>query len=95
MDGAWFAVLPENPEGLSFIVELGNWESGTWTGIAYSQSYTYTALASHIIQNWSGPGAIPAIGPWVAENYAVPEPSSGILLLIGGGLLALRRKRRG
>lgn len=95
MDGAWFAVLPENPEGLSFIVELGNWESGTWTGIAYSQSYTYTALASHIIQNWSGPDATPAIGPWVAENYAVPEPSSGILLLIGGGLLALRRKRRG
>ena len=96
MGGAWYAVLPESPEGLSFMVELGNWENGEWVGIAHSQSYTYAELlaTSHIIQNWSGPDATPAIGPWVAENYAVPEPSSGILLLIGGGLLALRRKRR-
>ena len=93
MGGAWYAVLPESPEGLSFMVELGNWENGEWVGIAYSQSYTYAELlaTSHIIQNWSGPD----VGPWVAESYAVPEPSSGILLLIGGGLLALRRKRRG
>ena len=81
MDGAWYAVLPESPEGLSFMVELGNWENGEWVGIAHSQSYR--------------PGAIPATEPWVAESYAVPEPSSGILLLIGGGLLSLRRKRRG
>ena len=98
MDGAWYAVLPESPEGLSFMVELGNWENGQWVGIAHSQSYTYAELlaTSHIIQNWSGPDATPAIGgPWIAEGYAVPEPSSGILLLIGGGLLSLRRKRRG
>ena len=96
MDGAWFAVLPENPEGLSFMVELGNWESGSWTGIAYSQSYTYAQLQSYIIYGWSGPDATPARGgAWIAEGYAVPEPSSGILFLIGGGLLALRRKRRG
>ena len=95
MGGAWYAVLPESPEGLSFMVELGNWENGEWVGIAHSQSYTYEQLASYIIHDWSGPGATPAIGPWVAESYAVPEPSSGLLLLIGGGLLALRRKRRG
>ena len=96
MDGAWYAVLPDSTEGLSFMVELGNWENGQWVGIAHSQSYTYAELANNIIQNWSGPEATPAIGgPWIAEGYAVPEPSSGILLLIGGGLLALRRKRRG
>ena len=94
-DGAWFALLPSSPEGLSFMVELGNWENGTWTGIATSQSYTYAQLQSYIIHEWSGPGATPAIEPWVAGGYVVPEPSSGILLLIGGGLLALRRKRRG
>ena len=95
MDGAWFAVLPESPEGLSFMVELGNWDSGTWTGIAHSQSYTYAQLQSYIIHEWSGPGATPAIEPWGAGGYVVPEPSSGLLLLVGGGLLALRRKRRG
>jgi hypothetical protein len=94
-EGAWFALLPSSPEGLSFMVELGNWESGTWTGIATSQSYTYAQLQSYIIHEWSGPGATPAIEPWVAGGYVVPEPSSGLLLLIGGGLLALRRKRRG
>lgn len=94
-EGAWYALLPSSPEGLSFVVELGNWEAGEWVGIATSQSYTYDLLQDHIIQDWSGPGAIPAIGPWVASGYVVPEPSSGLLLLIGGGLLALRRKRRG
>lgn len=94
MDGAWFAVVPQSPEGLSFMVELGNWDSGEWVGIARSTSYTYAQLQDYIIKNWSGPGATPAIQPWVADGYVVPEPSSGMLLLIGGGLLALRRKRR-
>ena len=94
MGGAWYAVLPDSPEGLSFMVELGNWESGNWTMIAQSQSYTYAELVNHIIENWSGPGATPAIQPWVATGYMVPEPSSGLLLLMGAGLLALRRKRR-
>lgn len=95
MGAAWFAFLPDSPEGLSFMVELGNWESGQWTAIAQSQSYTYAQLRDHIIRDWGTPYATPADSPWVAEGYVVPEPSSGILLLIGGGLLALRRKRRG
>ena len=94
MGGAWYAVLPDSPEGLSFMVELGNWENGQWTMIAQSQSYTYAELVNHIIENWSGPGATPAIQPWIATGYMVPEPSSGLLLLMGAGLLALRRKRR-
>lgn len=95
MDGAWFALLPSSPEGLSFMVELGNWENGEWVGVAQSRSYTYAELHDYIIRNWGGPDAIPAIEPWGAGGYVVPEPSSGFLLLIGGGLLALRRKRRG
>ena len=94
-DGGWFALLPSDAASLSFMVELGNWENGQWAGIAHSQSYTYAQLHNYIISNWSGPNAIPAMDAWVADNYVVPEPSSGILLLIGGGLLALRRKRRG
>ena len=32
---------------------------------------------------------------WSPEKFAaVPEPTSGLLLLIGGALLALRRKQR-
>ena len=95
--GAWYAILPSSPEGLSFVVELGNWDDSTdsWVGIARSQSYTYAQLSNHIIRNWGTSGATTAQAPFVADSYAVPEPSSGLLLLIGGGLLALRRKRRG
>ena len=32
-------------------------------------------------------------GPWVELAGDVPEPTSGLLLLLGGSLLALRRKR--
>ena len=94
MGQAWFAILPDNPESLTFMVELGNWESGNWTGIAQSRSYTYEQLQDYIIRDWSGPGYKTTMDPWKADGYMVPEPSSGILLLIGGGLLALRRKRR-
>lgn len=95
MGQAWFAILPDSPEGLTFMVELGNWESGDWTGIAQSRSYTYAQLQDYIIRDWSGPDYTTTMDPWVADGYVVPEPSSGLLLLIGGGLLALRRKRRG
>lgn len=95
MGAAWYAILPDNPEGLSFMIELGNWDDDdNWVGIAQSQSYTYAQLRDHIVRDWDTPDPKPAVSIWIADGYVVPEPSSGILLLIGGGLLALRRKRK-
>lgn len=74
----------------SFAVELGAWSGDDdWLLAAVSATATYDQLAafrnveigvqSHMVWN---PGA-----------YSAPEPTSGLLLLIGGALLALKRKR--
>lgn len=74
----------------SFLVELwledeiGNVDRVGW------QSYKASSLAESI---WNGdtPGGSGAVALAVTE--VVPEPSSGLMLLLGGALLALRRRR--
>lgn len=88
--------------GYNFIVEIGNvaWDESSGTAswvetIAKSESVSYTWLykANHI-------GATFDLNPppgmaWTPTAFTeVPEPSSGILALIGGALLALRRRNR-
>ncbi|MCR5414734.1 MAG: PEP-CTERM sorting domain-containing protein [Kiritimatiellae bacterium] len=34
-----------------------------------------------------------ALAPWNPQTYNAPEPSSGLLLVVGAALLALRRKK--
>ena len=82
----------------SFTIELGSYDSGTWTTLATSASLTYQQL-----QTGDGTGGsylttydatLPTPqGIWAPQSYNVPEPSSGLLMLIGASLLALRRRR--
>ncbi len=109
--GYWGAGVPDgniSPSGdysagtpeYSFIVEIGNvvWnatgDDGTWTTVATSSASTYSSLASFIIPL----GDIKPSGmvAWTPGSFqAVPEPSGGLLTLMGVALLALRRKRTG
>ena len=80
--------LPESTT--SFIVELYNTQStaaGSWVGQA-----TFGLNASNIASG--GMGTPP--GGWaLASSFtAVPEPTSGMLLLLGVAGLALRRKNK-
>ena len=85
--------------GLTFMMELGHiTTSGTdvvnWTILATSEGSALNDLVAggHIISSeLSTQGSI----DWEGTGYAVPEPTSGMLVLIGGALLALRRKRKG
>lgn len=75
----------------SFLVELGHWEGDEWLVMAASQVETYGDLVAggwttDNLQNY------PRHGPWT-PGFAVPEPSSGILMAIGFSLLSLRRRR--
>ncbi|MGN0853119.1 MAG: PEP-CTERM sorting domain-containing protein [Kiritimatiellia bacterium] len=79
--------------GASFVVELGNWQDGSWTSLA-SATADYASLKDHI---YTAPLSTPGYTPWIVTGFtataAVPEPTSGLLALMGAALLALRRKR--
>ena len=81
----------------SFAIELGSYDSGAWTTLA-SASLTYQQLEAGDGPNGSYITTYDATlptpqGTWAPQAYNVPEPSSGLLVLIGAGLLALRRGR--
>ena len=104
--GYWGAGVPtgnQSPSGdysagtpeYSFIVELGNIDSNdNWTTVATSAAATYSSLGNYIHQTFDiNPGQIAVWAP-TAFSVPVPEPSSGLLTLIGFAFLALRRKRK-
>lgn len=58
------------------------------TGLTYADAVTQGRLVNSL----SDIGASP-LEAWTGGAYAAPEPTSGLLLLVGGALLALRRRR--
>ena len=77
-------------EGYSFFVEYVNYDNVT---VAVSETKSYAELAGHLAEVGT---AIPTenFTPWLATPQAVPEPTGGVLALLGAALLALRRRRR-
>lgn len=76
-------------EGWSFFIELWNNDNGNWSTVgSSSQTYTYAQLQPYMHSTMSM-GTLATISPTVV----VPEPTSGLLMLVGGALLALRRRR--
>ena len=82
-----------SPEA-AFVIELGNYDSGNnWSTLALSETATYADLvANNHIETASGYIPNP-VAIWIPTSYVVPEPTSGLLVLIGTALLALRRRR--
>ena len=72
----------------TFLIELYSWNSGSsekvgWTTLAYNQAGDY------IRNDVTAPGG----SNYYHVSQVVPEPTSGVLLLLGMGGLALRRRK--
>lgn len=80
-----YAGFASTPGFSSFLFELYNDddEKVGWTTLSYSQA------AQYVYSNPTSPSAAGVFG----ITQAAPEPSSGILLLVGLAGLALRRRR--
>ena len=78
----------------AFTVELGHWENDEWTVMATSKTTNYAEL---LAGGWtsSKTDIYPREGPWspTFTVTSVPEPTSGLMLLLGAALLALRRRK--
>ena len=80
-----------------FYVEMCNYSNGDAANdyvVSTGYKYGYGDLVS---QGYVSTGPLDANAPATAAanmGSAVPEPSSGLLLVIGGALLALRRRRQ-
>lgn len=86
-DGFFASLSGVNLSTASFIIELYT-ENGTW--LAQSSALSGSAAAGYI---YSGGISVPPSAMWVAGSFAVPEPTSGLLMLLGMAGLALRRKK--
>ena len=80
-------------DATSFFIELYN---GSSEKIASASIGTADDLKSFISRNTMTdiPSSAAIFSPTAGSFQAVPEPTSGLLFLVGGMLLGLRRKRR-
>lgn len=81
----------------TFFIEMCNYDSSsdTYTTVATGREWSYNDLVSN---GYVSTGAVTAHSAMTAAANAnmgqIPEPSSGLLLLMGGAMLALRRRRQ-
>ena len=78
------------------IVKTGIAEGNDWlvTGDISTSGYTYTPPATAPGTLAVAASAFTNTGKFTAESSGIPEPTSGLLLLVGAGMLALRRKQK-
>ncbi len=89
IDAYTYATIGDNYTGKYFLIELFA-NDGSWVA---SRSASAESLAQYIFSN-NSMAPLPAAAFGQGGTYAVPEPTSGLLFLIGGMLLGLKRRRQ-
>ena len=87
-----------NSSDYSFVVELLSYglysAPATFDVVGRSAPMSYEAIQSSIAYGGTGLPSIEGSITPTSITRVVPEPTSALLFLVGGALLALRRKRR-
>lgn len=92
-DGVW-GKLPTDFENYSYMIELYSYNEATQSSTLEGVSMGGNPVSYSIIQDFVKSSPMSQIGQaWTPGFTAVPEPTSGLLALIGMGLLALKRKQ--
>ena len=86
--GFYASLAGINLSTASFIVELYN-DDGKFLAQSFNDG-SYGTVSGMI---YNGGISIPPAMPWKAGSFDVPEPSSGLLMLLGMAGLALRRRK--
>ena len=85
---AFYAALGSvDPAASTFIIELYN-ESGKFIS---QSTLSGSSIAQYI---YKGGTSVPLTAAWSASSFAIPEPSSGLLMLVGCAVLGLRRRKQ-
>ena len=85
--GALYALLASGTTYSSFVIELLN----DSTLVAQSETLSYSeAVAKYYIETAN---SMQLASLWSATSFAVPEPNSALLMLLGCAALGLRRRR--
>ena len=97
----YFAVLPSSDANTySYFIELGNFNGTTYTALAQSSAIAYSDLSpTYVITTAQlddilGHMSTATMEAWTGGSYqAVPEPTGGLMVLVGLSVLALRRRK--
>lgn len=79
--------------GYSYYIEVMGYDTTYGESpvvIAVSSQLRYSDASGHLVDSLSSLASVTA---WTGTAYSAPEPTSGLLLLVGASLLALKRRK--
>lgn len=79
-------------DGYSYYVELSNYNGGNWDNRTVLAEGTHTAYGDLLSAGYIQATLTAVPQAWTGGTYNVPEPTSGLLILLGLASLALKRK---
>ena len=81
-----------NSTAYSFYIEIQGYTATSTEVVARSDIQTYANLNGYLTSDLGGIASA-QVAALTGPSYAAPEPTGAMLLLVGGALLALKRKR--